>query len=262
MDSQSKRVPVFLAPNELPATYYLNENFDKGVLPQGWGSSTASGGTITYTQVSESGVPPGMALISTTAALNSRAGLICGNGFQYMRTFTDCIQSQCYMYIRWNGVPAISNAAQIFGYINTNSAANPNSLGNCLGIMYDPSNVSGFNPGLITNLFFIARSNYNGPIANTVIDLGIPFDNINWHNYSFTYNNALSQITIYRDNVLLATLSDMSNVPGGPIRGIIPAAAGAGLQGGIYIGTSNAVAPPSGSSLRVASFNIFKQYTN
>jgi len=259
-DSQSKRVPVFLAPNELPRTYYLVENFDKGTTPPGWGSSTASGGTVTYTQVSESGVTPGLALMTITNAPNSRAALICGNGFQYMRTFTDSIQCQSLNQLRWSGIPSLINSAQIFGWINSNTAANPNLLGNCLGIMYDPSNVSGFNPGLITNLFLLARSNYNGPVANTIVDLGIAFDNINFHEYLIIYDNVLSQVRVYRDNILLTTLLDLSNVPAGSIRGTIPAAAGAGLQEGIYL-ANGAAAGSTGASLRISQSNVFKQYT-
>lgn len=252
--------------NEMPVwgenkQYLLVENFDKGALPQGFGSSVASGGAIVFTQVSESGVSPGMALITTTAAINSRSGIIGGNGFQYMRNFTDAVKTELYIQVRWNGVPSPTNAAHIFGWINQAASANPTALGNCLGIMYDPTNVSGFNPGLITNLFLLARANYTSPTANTIVDLGILPDPVNWSFYKITYNTASASVTVFKNGLLLTTLSNLANVPAGAIRGVIPAVASGGLQPGVYIGSSSAVAPATATGIRLGKLSVFKQFS-
>ena len=238
--------------------YVLVENFDKGVLPQGFSSSVASGASVTFTQVSESGVSPGMAYLQTSAVINSRAALINGNGFQYMRTFTDA--SLTNLFFQWRGgTIGVTDSAFILGWINSSIVA-PNGLGNCLGIMYDPSNVSGFNPSLITNLFLLARSNYSGPTANTIVDLGIlPTPGV-FSYFNIVYDNTLSQVLVYQNGTLLTTLTNMSNVPAGSVRGVIPPSANGGLQLGAYIGSSATIAPSAGSFIRLVKISVTKDY--
>lgn len=241
--------------------YVQVTNFDTGSLPVGWtGSVTGTGASIVYTQVSESGVSPGLALATLGTAVNARVSILTGSGFQYMRTFTDGPESTCFIQMRWSGVPSPTNCAQILGWINSNSFSPLPTMGNALAIMYDPSNASTFNPGLITNLFLIARSNYNGPTANTIVDLGFTFDASNWHSYKITYNTVLNQVEVYRDNILITTLTNLNNVPGGSIRGVIPTGATNGLQAGFYIG-NGAVAPATGTAIRVSKISVFKRYS-
>lgn len=240
--------------------YIQVTNFDVGATPTGWNSSVATGGLIGYTQVSENGVSPGMALFSITTSALSRASLINGSGFQYMRTLTDGPETSVFTQMRFSGTPSSSQTAVIFGWINSNTFNPPSALGNALAIMYDPANVSGFNPGLITNLFLIARSTYNGPTANTIVDLGVTFDAVNWRNFNIIYDNVLNQVRITRDNVLLTTLTNLANVPGGNIRGVIPAAASNGLKAGVYLG-NGAVAAPASTGVRVSKMTIFKRYS-
>lgn len=255
--SSSSDMPLWATEKQ----YIQVTNFDTGSLPVGWtGSVIGAGSSITYTQVSESGVSPGLAFASITTTANARVSILTGSGYQYMRTFTDGPETTCFIQMRWSGVPSPTDSVQILGWINANSFSPPSAMGNALAIMHDPSNVSGFNPTLITNLFLIARSVYGGPTANTIVDLGIPYDAANFHSYKITYDNFLGEVRVYRDNVLLTTLTDLSNVPAGAIRGTIPPAAGAGLQGGFYIG-NGAVAPPTGSAIRVAKFSVFKKYS-
>lgn len=241
--------------------YVQVTNFDTGSLPVGWRGSVSGGGSsVVYTQVSESGISPGMALATVNTTTNARVSLVTGSGYQYMRTFTDSIESIYFVQARWSGVPSPTNCAQILGWINANSFSPLSAMGNALAIMHDPNNASGFNPGLITNLFLIARSTYNGPTANTIVDLGVPYDNVNWRSYKIVYDNVLNEVRVYRDNVLLTTLTNMANVPAGLTRGVIPLAANAGLQAGFYLGNA-AAAPATGSAIRIAKITVFKRYS-
>jgi hypothetical protein len=234
-------------------------NFDTGSLPVGWtGSVVGTGASIVYTQAYESGVSPGMALATLGTATGSRVSILTGSGFQYMRSFTDGPETTFFIQARWSGVPSPTNSAHIMGWINSNSFSPIPTIGNTLAIVYDPTNASGTNPGLITNLFLLARANYGTPTANTVVDLGIPYDNVNWRAYKIVYDNVLGQVRVYRDNVLLTTLTDLSNVPGGAVRGTIPTGAGNGVAAGFYIGNQGVAA--TGSAIRVAKVSVFKRF--
>lgn len=234
-------------------------DFNTGSLPVGWtGSVTGTGAAVVYTQAYESGVSPGMALATLTTTNLSRVSLLTGSGYQYMRSFTDGPETTYFAQVRWNGAPPVTNAVQILGWLNSNSFSPLPTIGNTLAIVYDPSNASGVNPGLITNLFLLARSNYGGT-ANTVVDLGILPDAVNWRSYKITYDNVLNQVRVYRGNVLLTTLLDMSNVPGGSVKGIIPTGATNGVAAGFYI--TNQGTAPAGSGIRVAKISVFKRYS-
>jgi len=240
-------------------------DFNTGSLPVGWtGSVSGTGAAVVYTQANEPGVSPGMALATLTTTTLSRVSLLTGSGSQYMRSFTDGPETTYFAQVKWHTVPPVTNAAQILGWINSNSFSPLSTIGNTLAIVYDPGNATGTNPGLITNLFLLARSNYGGT-ANTVLDLGILPDAVNWRAYKIVYDNVLSEVRVYRDNVLLATLLNMANVPGGPVKGIIPAGvAGAsiianGIQAGFYM--ANQGVPATGSGLRIAKISVFKRYS-
>jgi hypothetical protein len=241
--------------------YVQVTNFDTGSLPVGWsGSVSGAGSSVVYTQVTESGISPGMALATITTTAAGRVSLVTGSGYQYMPSFIDAIESVYFTQVRWNAIPSLTNCVQILGWINSNAALTPSALGNVLAIMYDPANTSGFNPGLITNLFLVARSNYNGPTANTVVDLGVTYNTAIWRSFKIVYDNVLSEVRVYRDNVLLATLTNMANVPGGSVRGLIPPGAIAGLQAGFYI-SNGGVSGGTGASMRIGKVTVFKRYS-
>jgi len=133
------------------------------------------------------------------------------------------------------------NSAFQMGWINTASQV-AGASGNTLAIMYDPANISGFNPGLITNLFLLARcvtGQVSGATGNTVLDLGVTQNNSGYDNYEIIYDNLLAQVRVYRNNILLNTLTDLSNVPGSPTRVIV---AGNNLSPTWYAGNSATVA--------------------
>lgn len=239
-------------------TLFYSTDFETGALPAGWNQATASGGTAVFNQAAETGVI-GLGLLQTTAVINSRAGLQYSNGFNFLLSFLDCIFTQQIFKIRWNGIPPNANITHAFGWLNTNAAVTPSNLGNALAIMYDPSNTSGFNPGLITNLFLLARSVYGGT-GNTVVNLGVLPDNVNWRDYQIIYDNVLNEVRVYRDMVLLKTLTNLANVPGGLIKGAIPIGAGTALQPNIYLGSSAAVAPLAASGIRIDKHTTYKIY--
>lgn len=231
-------------------------DFNTGVLPVGW-TGSVNLGTIVYSTVTEAGTSPGFALVTMPTTTLARVSITTGSGFQYMPTFTDGPETTYFIQMRWNAVPSPTNCAQIFGWINTNSFTPVPTMGNTLAIMYDPSNVSTFNPTLITNLFLIARSTYNGATANTVVDLGVSYD-LNWRSYKIVYDNVLGQVRVFKDNVLLTTLSNMANVPGGSTRGLIPTGGTNGLQAGFYVANQGTAATTT--VLKVAKVSVFKRF--
>jgi hypothetical protein len=240
--------------------YVQVTNFDTGSLPVGWSASVSgTGSSVVYNQKTESGTSPGMAFATIGTLAAARVSLITGSGYQYMPSLIDGPETTYFIQMRWNVIPSLTNCAQVLGWINSTSSLTPSGMGNTLAIMYDPANVSGFNPGLITNLFLLARANYNGPTANTVVDLGVTFDT-NWRFYKITYDNILNEVRVYRDNVLLTTLLDMANVPGGIIRGVIPTSATGGLGAGFYI-SNGGVSGGTGVSIRVSKISVFKIFT-
>ena len=125
--------------------------------------------------------------------------------------------------------------------------------------MYDPTNASGYNPTLIKNWFLLARTASYGVVANTLLDLGVaPTANV-WRLFVILYNNVLNQVEVYRDGILLGALTDMSNVPAGSVRGVIPAAAGAALSPVIYVGNSTTLASTA-LTMKIDKHTTYKLY--
>jgi hypothetical protein len=124
--------------------------------------------------------------------------------------------------------------------------------------MYDPTNVSGFNPGLITNVFLLARATYGAP-ANTTVNLGFVPSPFFAYPMEIVYDNVLAEVRVYLNNILVGTLTDLSNVPGGAVRGVVPIGAN-GMGVGLYMGSSSVVVPNAASSIRVFRFSVFKQF--
>jgi hypothetical protein len=125
--------------------------------------------------------------------------------------------------------------------------------------MYDPTNASGYNSGLITNWFLLARTASYGVVANTLLDLGVAPVADEWRAFIILYNDTLNQVEVYRDGTLLGALTNMSNVPGGSVRGVIPAAAGAALSPVIYVGNSTTLASTA-LTMKIDKHTSYKLY--
>lgn len=146
-------------------------------------------------------------------------GLVVGT-FAIGNTITSGVKSGTVTNVQ-NGY----NSTYQFGWINTATQAAGQS-GNTLAIMWDPANISGFNPTLITNFFLLARcgtGQTGGTVtpANTILDLGVaPVVNV-FDNWEMIYDNILGEVRVYKNDVLLNTLTNLSNVPGSPTRPIL-----------------------------------------
>jgi len=235
-------------------------NFDSGSLPVGWTGSVTTGGNLVY-NASDRGVSPGLALASLTTASGARVSILVGSGStnnNFVRTFTGAVETTSFIQLKWGSIPSPTNHVEIFGWINSNAFTPVNTIGNTLAIVYDPSNVTGTNSGLITNLFLLARSTYGGLVGNTVVNLGVTFDTDNYRSFRITYDNVLNEVRVYRDNILLTTLTELSNVPGGLIRGSTPTVASAGLQNGFYI--ANQGVAGTISAIRVAKHALITKF--
>ena len=105
----------------------------------------------------------------------------------------------------------------------------------------------------------LARTASYGVVANTLLDLGVaPTANV-WRLFVILYNNVLNQVEVYRDGILLGALTDMSNVPAGSVRGVIPAAAGAALSPVIYVGNSTTLASTA-LTMKIDKHTTYKLY--
>jgi hypothetical protein len=140
-----------------------------------------------------------------------------------------------------NGYNSVFQMGWIAG---TTAAQVAGASGNTLALMYDPNNNSGYNPGLIQNLFILARSVSGqvttGVTANTVFDLGVGLTTGAYDVYELLYDNILGQIRAYKNNVQIGgNMTDLSNVPGGPTRGLTITTNG--LSPTWYVGNSATV---------------------
>jgi len=251
-----------------PKTYFYSQDFEIGALPSGF-SQFSSSGTTVHNNPQELGTLGICQIYVPSVTANARVGIQYSSGVNYLLRFTDSLYTELSFKIRFKTtspptpamvIPAVSSVC-MFGWINTNSMANGAS-GNTLAIMYDPSNISGYNTGGITNLFLLARATYGTPTANTIVDLGVLPDT-NWRNFSIVYDNSLNEVRAYRDSILLTTLTNLSNVPAGSIRGAIPAGGRNSLQPTFYVANKSApTAPtPTGMNLMVDKCSIYKIYS-
>jgi len=240
------------------STYSLISDFDTGALPTGWNQATNGTGATNFSQASETGVI-GLARVTSGVGLGGRAGIQYSTAIQYLKSFTDAYKTIINFRTRLDSGFPVANSCYMIGWINTNAAV-AGASGNTLCLMYDPSNISGYNPKLITNIFLLARAVYGTPAANTLVDLGVLPTNVNWVNWSIRYDNVSANVMVIRNNVVLTTLTDLSNVPAGSVRGDTPVAAGSSLQPTFYVGNSAGVAPASSMGLRVDKMSVYKMY--
>lgn len=209
--------------NELGSNNYysLYQHFDLGVSPSGWSQVTNAGGVTSYTRPSEAGTT-GLAVVNAIAGLGSRSAIIHAPNVAMFRSFTDAKYTILSYYARSLSVPQTPNAGFAFGWINR---VNLNDLqfDNTLCFFCDPSNISGYNAGLIPNICLLARADYNGAPAFTLIDLGIAPSDV-YKLYQIIYDNVRNQVRVYVDNILIYTLTNLANVPAGSVRGVAPSA--------------------------------------
>jgi len=239
-------------------TYSLISDFDTGALPTGWNQATSGTGTTNFSQASETGVI-GISLIESGIGLGGSSGIQYSSAINYLNRFTDSFFTQISWRQRYGSVPPTANSCSQVGWINSNASI-AGASGNALCVMYDPSNISGYNPTLITNLFLLARAVYGAPAANTVVDLGILPDSIGWNNWSIIADNQNNNVRVIRNNTILTTLTDLSNVPAMSVRGAIPVAAGASLQPTFYVGNRTTLVPLTTMSFRIDKMSVYKLY--
>jgi hypothetical protein len=230
--------------------YAMFQNFDKGVIPQGWTQST-SAGTISYTQAYEVGTP-GQVFLSAGGPGATRAALGFATAYNYLLRFDDCI------YTKWNFRVRRAAADNGFCQIGLSNiiTGTPTGFGNSIVIRSDKLNQSGQNPALIQNWYVCVRK--IGAAAYTNYDTGVAATG-SFQYFEFEYNfsdplNAYLEVKI--DNVVVATVLStdpnlfVSSAPG----------AGLALSPNIYCGT--VVGAAAGNTARVSNFNILKKWTN
>ena len=228
--------------------YSLFQNFDKGVIPQGWTQSTATG-TISYIQAYETGAI-GQVFLSAGGPGATRAAIGYSTTYNYILRFDDCV------YTKWNFKirrPATDNGFCQVGLSNIITGT-PTGFGNSIVIRSDKLNQSGQNPGLIQNWYVCVRK--IGAAAYTNYDTGVPA-NGTWQYFEFEYNYsnpASPYLEVKINGSVVATVLNtdpnlfVSTAPG----------AGLALSPIIYCGT--VVGAAAGNTVRVTEFNLIKRW--
>lgn len=228
--------------------YSMFQNFDKGVIPQGWTQST-SVGTASYIQAYETG-SIGQVLLSAGGPGATRAAIGYSTGYNYILNFSDSV------YTKWNfraRRPAADNGFCQIGLSNIITGT-PTGFGNSIVIRNDRLNQSGQNPGLIQNWYVCVRR--IGAAAYTNYDTGIPADGL-WQYFEFEYNysNPLAPyVEVKINGVVVVT------VPGTDPNLFVSSVAGAGLAlcPIIYCGT--VIGAAAGNTVRVSNFNLQRRW--
>jgi hypothetical protein len=225
-------------------SYYFTQDWEFAGVPSGWNQANNLG-QVNVNPQPDSGTL-GIYQIGSGASLGGRVGLQYAPSVNFLNQFTDAFYTKSIWKINLTTIPVApnNNSVALFGWANTNASIS-GAVGNALCVMYDPTNASGYNPTLITNWFLLARTASYGVVANTLLDLGVAPVANTYREFVIVYNNVLSQVEVYRDGVILGILTDLSNVPAGSVRGVIPPAAGAALSPVIYVGNSTTLASTS-----------------
>jgi len=240
-------------------SYYYSTDWEFASLPSGWSQSTNGTGAVNVNPQPDSGTL-GIYQLSSGAGLGGRVGIQYAQNTNLLNQFTDAFFTKSIWKVNVTVIPVApnNNSVCFFGWANTNASV-AGAVGNALCVMYDPTNASGYNPTLIKNWFLLARTASYGVVANTLLDLGVaPTANV-WRLFVILYNNVLNQVEVYRDGILLGALTDMSNVPAGSVRGVIPAAAGAALSPVIYVGNSTTLASTA-LTMKIDKHTTYKLY--
>jgi len=230
-------------------SYSSFENFDKGVIPQGW-AQTSSGApaTVNYVQPYESGAI-GRVVLNAPGPAALFASLTYSNGYNYLLNFSDCI------FTKWNcrfkRDPA-NVGVMLVGMANQPGTAVPSVFANVIALVHDPNNMTGANPGLLTTFFVWIKDSSGQSIYNTGVSPNNTYQQVN---FEYNYSNPLAPyVAVTINNVLVAT------VPGSDANLFVSQAAGAnaGLKPVLYTGKT--VAASGGNQLIVDSFNIIRRW--
>jgi hypothetical protein len=161
--------------------YILQENFDRGVLPQGW-IQTSSGppATVSYSQIYETGAI-GHVLLSAPGPAALFASVTFANGYNYLLNFSDCEFTQWNANVRRN---ATNVGVALVGLANVAGSAVPSVFGNVIALVHDPNNMTGANGGLVTNWFVWVKD----ASGQTLYDTGVA-PNDTWQFVDFKYDS-------------------------------------------------------------------------
>lgn len=230
--------------------YAMFQNFDKGLIPQGWTQST-SVGTVSYTQAYETSAI-GQVLLSAGGPGATRAAVGYSTNYNYILRFDDCVYTKWIFNARR---PATDNGFCQLGLSNIITRT-PTGFGNSIVIRSDKLNQSGQNPGLIQNWYVCVRK--IGALAYTNYDTGIA-PNGTWQNFEFEYNYSdplNPYVNVKINGVTVVT------VPGTDPNLFVSSAPGAGLAlcPILYCGT--VVGAAAGNTVRVSNFNLIKRWAN
>jgi hypothetical protein len=217
------------------------EEFDKNAVPQGWNSSV-SGGSIVFNQQYETGSIGQAFLQAAVGAAPIRAGLLYGANF--ILDLSDCIFTKWYIDVR----RAPTNTGYThFGLANNNTST-PNAFGNCIVIAHDPLNMSGKNPGLITNWIII--TNRTG-FSFTTYDTGIAPTSA-WQNFEFNFSNGLvPELSVKVNGIITNVITNMVNVP-------VVMTSGQSMGPTAYVGAI--IGAVNTNSLRLNKFSFFRKW--
>lgn len=228
--------------------YVLAENFDKGVLSQGWTqASSGPPSIISYTQAYETG-SIGHVSLSAPGPAALFASVIYASNYNYLLNFSDC------EYTKWNAIfrrdPANVGVALV-GLANIAGSAIPSAFGNVIALVHDPNNMTTANGGLVTNWFVWVKD----ASGQSLYDTGVAPTNA-WQFVEFEYNySGTPYVEVKINGVVVVT------VPNTDPNLFISQAAGvnAGLKPICYTGKT--VAASGGNQFRVDQFNLYRKWT-
>jgi hypothetical protein len=243
--------PVFKSEYGMQKSYYLYEDFDKGVVPAGWTVATLNAGSAVTFVSNYQALSIGQArLVITTVLASSRAGIRFANAYNYLLQLDDAPYTKWGFNIRPE--VAVSNVVMQIGLTNTIAAA-LGGFGNTIALRYDPTNLTGENPALIANWFLFTKRTGFGTNA---VDTGIPLTNVNYEEWVFVLDNtniAAPVLSLYYNGLLVAQIVSMVNVP-------LNVAAGNSLNPHAFIGNGAAVGGAA-QALRFDKFMLYKLFT-
>lgn len=227
--------------------YLLSENFDKGVIPQGWTqASSGAPAAINYVQPYQTGAI-GHVNISAPGPAALFASLVFANGYNFLLNFSDC------KYTLWSGNVLRTSTdvgVALIGLTNVIGTAVPSVFANVIALVHDPNNMTGANPGLTNNWFIWVKDASGQSLYNT----GVLPSNA-WQFVDFNYNNiGTPYVEVKIDGVVVATVPNTDpNLFVSQAAGV-----GAGLKPCLYCGKT--IAATGGNNLRVDQFNLFREW--
>jgi hypothetical protein len=233
----------------LPADewYILQQNFDRGVIPQGWTQSTsAPPATVSYTQPYETNAI-GQVLLSAPGPAALFASVAFANGYNHILNFSDCL------YTKWNSRvkrnPTNVGVALV-GLANVIGTAVPSVFGNVIALIHDPGNMTGANPGLLTNWLVWVKDASGQSIYDTLV---AP-DNL-WQYVEFEYNYVgVPFVEVKIGGVVVATVPNTDvNLFVSEVAGV-----GAGVKPVCYCGKT--IAATGGNQFAVNQFNLYRKW--